>query len=121
MRGFGDFQRMQLRRTDPRVNELFGHLRKAIDVMEQMILRPCSSEERHPTPMAPQPALVAAEPASPKKVAYRIKEVTELVGLSRSAVYSAIRAKELRAVKRASTTLVLAKDLRRWMDRLPSR
>jgi hypothetical protein len=29
MRGLGDFQRMQMRRTDPVVIELFGHIRAA--------------------------------------------------------------------------------------------
>jgi hypothetical protein len=32
MRGLGDFPRMQIKRTDPRVNELFGHVRKATNL-----------------------------------------------------------------------------------------
>jgi len=43
MRGFGDFQRSQMRDTDPRVHQLFGHLRQAVDILEQLVLRPWPS------------------------------------------------------------------------------
>jgi hypothetical protein len=36
MRGIGDFPQMQFRLTDPRMNELFDYLRKAVDVLEQI-------------------------------------------------------------------------------------
>jgi hypothetical protein len=45
MRGSGNFQRTQMKRTDLRVNELFSHLRNAIDVLEQIMRRPALSGE----------------------------------------------------------------------------
>jgi hypothetical protein len=93
MRGFGDFQRMQMRRTDPRVNELFDYLRKAIDLLEQMMLRPVPSQEANlPGQIRSEDRLspVASEPAIPRKLAYRIKELSELVGVSRTALYRAM-------------------------------
>ena len=53
------------------------------------------------------------------KLAYSVKETLALVGLSRTALYSAISAKELRAVKHHKKTLILAKDLHAWLERLP--
>ena len=91
---------MQLRFSDPRVNELFDYLRKAVDVLEQIMLRPFSPQKTNQSSqIQPKETAAPAEaPPTPKKLAYRINEVTELVGLSRSAMYNAIRTKELRAV-----------------------
>lgn len=43
MRGFGDFQRNQMKDKDPRVSEFFGYLRNAVDMLEQIVLRSLSS------------------------------------------------------------------------------
>ena len=40
MRGLVGFQRAQMRDADTRLPELFGHLRHAIDLLEQITLRP---------------------------------------------------------------------------------
>jgi excisionase family DNA binding protein len=55
------------------------------------------------------------------KLAYSLSEVSELVGISRSAIYLALRARELRAVKGGRKTLVLAKDLDEWLEKLPTK
>ena len=36
---------MQMKRTDPRVNELFSHVRKAIELLEQMMLRSLAAQD----------------------------------------------------------------------------
>jgi hypothetical protein len=61
---------MQMRRGDPRVSELFGYLRKAIDVLEQIMLRPATSPEANPASQIgseDRPSSVVSEPAIPKK------------------------------------------------------
>jgi excisionase family DNA binding protein len=121
MRGFGRFQRAQMRNVDPRVGELFDHLRGAVDILEQVLLRP------HDQPMAepPKPKVADPPPGTPApssdaaKLAYTILDIQKLVGISRSAIYLAIAANELRAVKSGRRTLVLAQDLEVWLKSLP--
>ena len=52
-------------------------------------------------------------------LAYSIAEACSVARAGRTALYEAIRAGELRAVKRGRRTLVLA-DLRDWLDNLPT-
>jgi excisionase family DNA binding protein len=52
-------------------------------------------------------------------LAYSIAEACEVARAGRTAVYEAIRAGELRARKRGRRTIVLADDLRRWLESLP--
>jgi excisionase family DNA binding protein len=60
-------------------------------------------------------------PASldPPKLAYTMKEVRKLIGIGRSTLYAAIGANEIRAVKYGRRTLILAKDLHAWLEKLP--
>ena len=53
-------------------------------------------------------------------LAYSIAEACSAARAGRTALYEAIRAGELRAVKRGRRTLVLADDLRDWLDNLPT-
>lgn len=109
--------------TDPRVQKLFRHVRAAVDVLEEIVLsnscqfansiaRPAQDESRTKDPDASW---------RPEKLAYTVKEVQELVGMSRSSIYIALADQRLRAVKSGKKTLVLAKDLQAWLEKLPAK
>jgi excisionase family DNA binding protein len=53
-------------------------------------------------------------------LAYSVLEACEVVRIGRTALYEAINRGELRAVKRGRRTLVLANDLRAWIEQLPT-
>ncbi|WP_375410658.1 helix-turn-helix domain-containing protein [uncultured Methylobacterium sp.] len=52
--------------------------------------------------------------------AYSIAETLKLANTGRSTLYKAIAAGHLRAVKRGRRTLILADDLRSWLNSLPT-
>ena len=54
-----------------------------------------------------------------QQLAYNISEASQVANTGRTAIYEAIRSGELRAVKRGRRTLILADDLRRWLENLP--
>jgi excisionase family DNA binding protein len=54
------------------------------------------------------------------KHAYTIPEVVRITGTSRTTIYAEIGADRLRAVKLGRRTLILAEDLQRWLEALPS-
>jgi excisionase family DNA binding protein len=123
MGGLGEYRRAQMKRVDPRVSELFHHLRNAIDILEQIALHPYSLPTPNP-PFQARPEKPADPPPpnlDPAKLAYTVKEVRKLIGVSHTKLCRAMQNKELRAVKYGHRTLILATDLQAWMDAWPER
>jgi excisionase family DNA binding protein len=119
MRAPGDFQPPQMKCVDSRVGELFRHLRRAIDVLEQITLHPyLSSAPERPPRKLPENSPAPAQ-SSFEKRAYTIKEVGTLIGISRTMIYHAIKIKELRAVKCGHRTMIRAQDLQAWIGGWP--
>jgi excisionase family DNA binding protein len=56
-----------------------------------------------------------APPLQPAKLAYTIKQVRVMVGISRTNLCKAIKDGELKAEKYGRRTLILAEDLQRWI------
>jgi excisionase family DNA binding protein len=120
MRGFGDYHRtLTAEHGDPRMAELFGHLRRAFDTFEQIMLRAHVLETKPQPQASPEkPKSEIAKPEIPPKMAYRVKEVRNLLGISNSTFYNMVRQGDLKVVKMGKMTLVLAKDLNEWLEKL---
>lgn len=105
--------------ADSRIRELFNHVRRATDILEELTLRPPVAPERPKRREAEKPPGELPQPTNPHKLAYSIKEVREMVGISHSSIYAAIGSRELRAVKRGHRTMILATDLQDWVAKWP--
>jgi excisionase family DNA binding protein len=53
-------------------------------------------------------------------VIYSVRQACELTHAGRTTLYAAIKAGQLRAVKRGRSTLLLREDLLRWVGGFPS-
>lgn len=107
-----------MRNRDAQVRELFDHVRKAVDLLEDIMLRPLSQEVQQKREAGP-PNTERSPLELPKKMAYSIKEITALCAVSRSLIYREISEGRLRIVKLGKRSLVLAADLEAWMTKLP--
>jgi len=100
MRGLGDFQRRQMSKGDPRVREVFSHLRQMLDLVEDIVNHPHPHVEppqpASPPPPAPPPAV---EPKNqPEPLLVSIKEARRLIGIGTTQVYKLINDGRLETV-----------------------
>ena len=119
MRGFGAFQKAQMKNRDARIFELCGHLRSAIDVLEQIASDPYRTTLNEASETVPPPAPNPQE-LPPEKLAYSIKEAAAVVGVGRTTLWKAITEERLLAVKLGTRTLIPKDALRAWISSLPT-
>jgi hypothetical protein len=107
--------RAPMSNRNAQVRELFSHIRRVADLLEDIALRPLPQEvEQRPEARPPARDRTAAE--LPQKLAYSIKDVLELCAISRASLYVEISEGRLRIVKRGHRSLILAADLQEWMS-----
>jgi excisionase family DNA binding protein len=110
-----------MRDADSRIPELFSHLRHAIELLEQIALQPLrlAAEPKRSTKIEAKPLRPSISPTN-IKLSYSVKEVCKLVGISAATLYQVLGRRELKAVKLGNKTLILVKDLEKWLENLPA-
>jgi excisionase family DNA binding protein len=111
---------MMMGKPDPRVRELFNHVRQAVNILEELMSRSPTASESPPRVETRRTEGQPLATEIPDKLAYSIKDVSRLADVSRSMLYREISEGKLRAVKRGHRTLILAADLRDWIARWPA-
>lgn len=69
--------------------------------------------------IAAEPVHMDASVPPVRNFAHSIEGVSQLTGIGRTSIYSAIRSKELKARKFRRRTVILESDLRAWLQALP--
>jgi excisionase family DNA binding protein len=111
-----------MKHRDQRVFVLCQHLRAAIDVFEEIASTPYREErpaEVAPPPPPTAPLLPRELPA--EKLAYTVKEAAVALGLGKTTLYAAMKARAFRVVKLGNRTLIPSDGLRAWFESLPTR
>ena len=75
--------------SDQRPHKLFHHVRAAVDLLEQILLsdRLPQGNEKPQVARNDRPTIKATEKPHSDRLAYTLKEVQKLVGISRSGIY----------------------------------
>jgi len=115
MRGLGSYQIAQMKKGDPRLPQFFRALRTALDLFEEISLHPYPTPELAPV-SAPPPIVSAPIKVEDRRIAYSIKEIRAMTGISTAKIYAEIKSGRLRVAKAGKRTLVLSKDLQAWVD-----
>ncbi|OAI44270.1 hypothetical protein AYO42_04950 [Rhizomicrobium sp. SCGC AG-212-E05] len=114
MKGLGKFQISQMRKGDPRVPGLFLLLRQVLDTLEDICMHPHAAPEPCKEPVQVTAAIVTN--LQRDRLAYSIKEVRNMTGISNAKIYSDIKKGLLHSTKAGGRTLVLATDLQNWIE-----
>jgi hypothetical protein len=83
--------------------------RLVVDAVAQALQVIQQERRGHPDKHKPQPP----------KISYTIAQAVAASGVGRTSLYLAIRRGELRRLKRGARTIILDRDLRRWLEGLP--
>jgi excisionase family DNA binding protein len=102
---------------DPRVQELFRHVKASVDILEKIISSPLKPQPSAPTP-AKEPCVGAKSNPPPEltRIVYSITEVAELVSMSRTSIYNIINSGKLPCIKWGRGSFIRASDIRAWID-----
>jgi excisionase family DNA binding protein len=111
--------RRQLPSSD--ISELFRHIRASVESLERIFLDHANTQREilDAVSVRPgnKPSNASDGTAIPGKWAYSVKELSALLGISRTTIWRMARAGELLSVKVGSRTLFRAVDLPRWLQR----